>query len=105
MRFVRWFPTDYRLSSHCIAVPPYIAGVSARELVRILRRLNFSETEGAAHTVFRHESLGLITTVPRHRVDLSPRTAGAIIQQIGLTLEEFDKARRRRGRIPERFMA
>ena len=58
-------------------MPPYIPGVSRRELLRILRRLNFSELEGGDHTVFRHSRLGLITEVPRHSGEVSPRTVGA----------------------------
>ena len=84
-------------------MPPYVPGVSRRELVRILRRLNFSESEGGGHTVFRHRRLGLITEIPRHSGDVSPRTVGGILMQIGLTRAEFDAVRRRRGRIPERF--
>ncbi len=84
-------------------MPPYIPGVSRRELVRILRRFNFGESEGGGHTVFRHRRLGLITEIPRHSGDVSPRTVGGILIQIGLTLAEFDEVRRRRGRIPERF--
>ena len=71
--------------------------------MRILRRLNFSESEGGGHTVFRHRRLGLITEIPRHSGDVSPRTVGGIIDQIGLTRAEFDETRRRRGQIPERF--
>ena len=84
-------------------MPPYIPGVHRRELVRILRRLNFRESEGGDHTVYRHRRLGLITEIPRHSGEVSPRTVGAIIEQIGLTRAEFDEVRRRRGRIPERF--
>lgn len=84
-------------------MPPYIPGVTRRELLRILRRLNFTESEVGGHTVFRHERLGFRTSVPRHPGDLSPRTVGGILEQIGLTRAEFDEARRRRGRIPERF--
>jgi predicted RNA binding protein YcfA (HicA-like mRNA interferase family) len=84
-------------------MPPYIPGVNRRELIRILRRLNFRESEGGDHTVFHHHRLGLRTSVPRHSGVVSPRTVGSILEQIGLTRTEFDEARRRRGRIPERF--
>lgn len=84
-------------------MPPYIPGVSRRELVRILRRLNFREAEGGGHTVFRHRRLGLITEIPRHSGEVSPRLVGVIIEQIGLTRAEFDEVRRRRGQIPGRF--
>ncbi len=84
-------------------MPPYIPGVTRRELLRVLRRLNFSELEGGDHTVFRHRRLGLITEVPRHSGEVSPRTVGIILVQTGLTRAEFDEVRRRRGRIPERF--
>ena len=84
-------------------MPPYIPGVNNREVIRLLRRLGFSESEGGNHTVFRHERLGLATFVPRHRGDVDPVTMGSILEQTGLTRAEFDEARRRRGRIPERF--
>ncbi len=84
-------------------MPPYIPGVNVREVIRLLRRLNFIESEGGNHTVFRHERLGLATFVPRHRGDVDPVTMGSILVQVGLTRAEFDEARRRRGRIPERF--
>ena len=84
-------------------MPPYIPGVDRREVVRLLLRLNFWLEEGRDHTVFRHDRLGLRTAVPRHRGDVDPVTMGSILVQIGLTRTEFDEARRRRGRIPERF--
>ena len=84
-------------------MPPYIPGVTRRELLRILRRLNFTESEDGDHTVFRHALLRVRTSVPRHPGDVSPRLVGSILQQIGLTRAEFDEVRRRRGRIPERF--
>ena len=84
-------------------MPPYIPVVTRRELLRILRRLNFAEGEGGDHTVFRHWRLGLITEIPRHSGEVSPRLVGVIISQIGLSRAEFDEVRRRRGRIPDRF--
>ena len=84
-------------------MPPYIPGVDRREVVRLLRRLNFRQEEGGGHTAFRHDRLGLRTAVPRHRGDVDPVTMGSILVQIGLTRAEFDEARRRRGQIPERF--
>lgn len=84
-------------------MPPYIPGVSRREIVRILRRLNFSESDIGDHTVFRNHRLGLRTSVPRHGGEVSPRLVGGILEQIGLTRAEFDETRRRRGQIPERF--
>ena len=86
-------------------MPPYIPGVNTREVIRLLRRLHFTESEGANHTVFRHERLGLAPFVPKHRGDIDPVTMGSILEQTGPTRTEFDEARRRRGwgRIPERF--
>lgn len=84
-------------------MPPYIPGVNRREVLRLLRRLNFSVDEGGDHTVFRHQRLGLRTAVPRHSGEVNPVTMGSILEQIGLTRAEFDEARRRRGRVPERF--
>ena len=84
-------------------MPPYIPGVSRRELIRILRRLNFRESQGGEHTVFHHHRLGLRTSVPRPSGEVFPRTVGAITEQIGLTRAEFDQAHRSGGRIPERF--
>ena len=78
-------------------MPPYIPGVTRRELLRLLRRLNFRESEGGGHTVFRHQRLGLITEIPRHSGEVSPRLVGSILVQIGLTRAELDEARRRRG--------
>ncbi len=78
-------------------MPPDIPGANVREVIRLLRRLNFIESEGGNHTVFRHERLGLATFVPRHRGDIDPLTMGYIFEQTGLTRAEFDEARRRRG--------
>ncbi len=84
-------------------MPPYIPGVDRREVVRLLRRLNFILEEGGDHTTFRHARLGLRTAVLRHRGDVDPVTMGSILDQISLTRAEFYEARRRRGQIPERF--
>jgi len=72
-------------------------------VVRLLRRLNFRLEEGSDHTAFRHDRPGLRTAVPRRRGDVDPVIMGSILVQISLTRAEFDEARRRRGRVPERF--
>ena len=84
-------------------MPPYIPGVNVREVIRLLRRLNFIESEGGNHTVFRHDRLGLATFVPRHRGDVDPVTMGSILVQIGVTRAELSRLAAGGGQIPNRL--
>ncbi len=67
--------------------------ITARELIRVLRRLGFEHTRSrGSHQRFAHPD-GRRTTVPVHRGRTIPR---GLLRQIvtidvGLTMEEFGK--------------
>jgi predicted RNA binding protein YcfA (HicA-like mRNA interferase family) len=62
--------------------------VKPRKIIKVLERYGFSvhHTSGS-HYVMKKEKLRV--TVPYHNKDLKPRTLASIIEQAGLTVEEF----------------
>ncbi|MCS7069127.1 MAG: type II toxin-antitoxin system HicA family toxin [Meiothermus sp.] len=61
------------------------------EVVRKLKRLGFEEADArGSHRFFRHPD-GRRTVVAFHRKELKKGTWKAILKQIGLTEEEFNK--------------
>lgn len=65
-----------------------------QEVIRILENLGFVEVrQRGSHKQFRHQD-GRGTTVPFHKGrDLAPRMLRQIAIDIGLTVEDFLKAR------------
>ena len=64
--------------------------LSPREVIAILRKLEFDEVrQRGSHKHFRHQD-GRATTVPFHKGrDISPILLRKIVSDIGLTLEQF----------------
>jgi predicted RNA binding protein YcfA (HicA-like mRNA interferase family) len=67
-----------------------VPSLSAREVIRILNNLGFSEArQKGSHKQFKHPD-GRFTTVPVHKGrDISPILVRKIAQDIGLSVEEF----------------
>jgi predicted RNA binding protein YcfA (HicA-like mRNA interferase family) len=68
-----------------------LAGFSADEVVRRLRRAGFvfDRQRKSSHQIWRNPTTGARTTVPRHPGDLPEGTVRAIIKQAGLSIDEF----------------
>jgi predicted RNA binding protein YcfA (HicA-like mRNA interferase family) len=68
-----------------------LAGLSAAEVIRRLRRAGFVFDRQAkgSHEIWRHPGTGMRTTVPNHPGDLPEGTVRAIIREAGLSVEEF----------------
>jgi predicted RNA binding protein YcfA (HicA-like mRNA interferase family) len=62
--------------------------VKPKKIIRALERHGFSihHTSGS-HYILKKEKMRV--TVPYHNKDLKPRTLTSIIEQAGLTVEEF----------------
>jgi len=71
---------------------PRAPRVSTQKLIRILKKLGFSEhTErGTSHLVFSHPD-GRRTLVSRHRGDIKKGTLAGILRDLQVSSEEFRK--------------
>jgi len=60
-------------------------------VIKALKRAGFYEHHGSGgHIQLRHpEKSYLRITIPFHRKDLNPKTLKSIIEQAGLTVEQF----------------
>ena len=69
---------------------PKLPVLRARDVIAVLRQLNFSEVrQRGSHKQFKHAD-GRITTVPVHGSrDISPNLLRKIIEDIRITPEEF----------------
>lgn len=69
---------------------PKLPVLRARDVIAVLRQLNFSEVrQRGSHKQFKHAD-GRITTVPVHGGrDISPNLLRKIIEDIRITPEEF----------------
>lgn len=67
-----------------------LPGVKAQELLRVLRKLGFTEHHRVgSHAQFKHPN-GRRTTIPVHKgKDMKRGTLKAILKDIDVTLEEF----------------
>ena len=73
---------------------PKIPVLKPREVDRLLKRLRFREVrQRGSHKQYRHVD-GRATTVPFHKGrDISPVLLRQIARDIGLTVDEFIKAK------------
>ena len=73
---------------------PQIPVLKPREVVRLLKKLQFQEVrQKGSHKQYRHVD-GRATTVPFHKGrDISPILLRQIAKDIGLTVDEFTKAK------------
>ncbi len=72
--------------------------VTADEVIRVLRRLGFEKVDqSGSHQKWRNEVTGKQTIVAYHRGDIiRPKTLRRILEGAGLTVEEFERLRKRR---------
>jgi len=68
-----------------------LAGLSAAEVIRRLRRAGFvfDRTAKGSHDIWRHPTTKRRITVPNHPGDLPEGTVRAIIREAGLSVDEF----------------
>jgi predicted RNA binding protein YcfA (HicA-like mRNA interferase family) len=68
-----------------------LAAVKPREVLRALRKAGFfiHHTSGSHHVLKHPGNPHLRVTVPFHNKELKPRALASIIEQSGLTTEEF----------------
>ncbi|MBT9149581.1 MAG: hypothetical protein DDT27_01180 [Dehalococcoidia bacterium] len=67
--------------------------VTDREVIKVLKKLGFSFYRQAkgSHEIWRRDEDGRQTTVPRHRGRvLKRRTLKAIVEDMGISIEEFN---------------
>lgn len=71
---------------------PRAPRISAQKLIRVLKKLDFSEhaERGTAHLVFSHPD-GRRTLVSRHRGDIKKGTLGGILRDLQISSDEFRK--------------
>src|SRR3989344_3338920 len=69
---------------------PRAPRISAQKLIRVLKKLGFSEhaERGTSHLVFSHPD-GRRTLVSRHRGDIKKGTLAGILRDIKVSSEQF----------------
>lgn len=71
---------------------PRLPNLSAKEVVRALERAGFVfQRQKGSHATFRHPETKRTTVVPLHGGDMKRPLLKLIVQQTGLTEEEFRK--------------
>lgn len=72
---------------------PKLPRIPSSLVIRALKRAHFYEFhQSGSHVQLRHPGKqDLRVTIPFHKKDLTPKTLKSVIQQAGLTVEEFIK--------------
>lgn len=70
---------------------PKLVPISHRELARKLRRAGFVEIRTSRHPVYYLAEKNLTIPVPRHGGDVPKGTLRAIIRELGMSVDEFNK--------------
>ncbi len=74
---------------------PKLVPIKAKELIKILVGLGFSQRDGeGSHVFFKHPD-GRTTVIPIHSRPLSKGLLRKILNDIRLTVEEYEKLRKR----------
>ncbi len=70
---------------------PKLPRIPSLLIMRALKRAHFYEYhQSGSHIQLRHPTkTHLRVTIPLHKQDLAPKTLKSIIQQAGLSIEEF----------------
>lgn len=72
---------------------PKLVPIKPKKLIKILNELGFSERDAeGSHVFFKHED-GRTTVVPMHNRELSKGLLRKILNDIQLSVEEYDKLR------------
>ena len=68
-----------------------LSGLSYREIIRRLKQFGFTFDRQAAgsHEIWYSEATGRYTTIPNHSGDMPEGTLRAILQQAGISPDEF----------------
>ena len=73
---------------------PKLIPIKPRKFIKILRRLEFKERDAeGSHLFFRHPD-GRTTVVPVHNRELSRGLLRKILNDVQLTVAEYDELRR-----------
>lgn len=69
---------------------PRLPTCKPRDVEKILLRLGFFiDRQAGSHRIFLHAATGRRVTVPMHNRDLTTPTRNSIVDQIGVTREQF----------------
>ena len=72
---------------------PKLVPIKPQKLVKILKELGFSKRDAeGSHVFFKHED-GRTTVIPIHNRELSKGLLRKILNDIQLSVEEYDKSR------------
>lgn len=72
---------------------PKLIPIKPKKLIKILNELGFSERDAeGSHIFFKHKD-GRTTVVPMHNKDLSKGLLRKILNDIQLSVEDYDKLR------------
>ncbi|MEK9185729.1 MAG: type II toxin-antitoxin system HicA family toxin [Patescibacteria group bacterium] len=70
---------------------PKLPRIPSVVVIKVLRKAGFYEFhQSGSHIQFKHFSkIQLRITIPYHKKDLAPKTLKSIIEQAGMTVDEF----------------
>lgn len=74
---------------------PKLIPITPRKLIRILVKLGFEERDAEGSHVFFKHSDGRTTVIPIHQKDISKGLLRKILNDIQLTVEDYDRLRRK----------
>ncbi len=73
---------------------PKLIPIKPKQLIRVLRKLGFEERDAeGSHVFFRHLD-GRTTVIPVHNKEISKGLLRKILNDIQLTVEEYDQLRK-----------
>jgi len=74
---------------------PKLVPIHPRQLIKILELLKFKRRDAeGSHVFFKHED-GRTTVIPIHNKDISKGLLRKILNDIQITVEEYDRLRRK----------
>jgi len=70
---------------------PQIPIITAREVIEVARKIGFQfDRQSCSHAIYIHPEKKLRIVIPIHKgKDLKPRTLKGIIDDIGISIDEF----------------
>lgn len=73
---------------------PKLVPIKPRKMIKILLQLGFIERDAEGSHIFFSDNNGLTTVIPVHNKDLSRGLLRKILNDIQLSVEEYEKIRR-----------